>query len=160
MRWLRLGPLRCEAPLSSPTREGETDESLARSRFRGQSSIHGRVAPWSNFARLLGKTVSTTRIETSARDVQGTVIRVPGRARKMTRGHLSNRSLASGLTDRGQGCALGSHNAIVVSEVDRSVYASSLLITSPLTSVRRKSRPWNLKVNWVWSRPSRWRIVA
>ncbi len=41
MRWLRLGPLRCKAPLSSLTREGETDESLARSRFRGQSSRAG-----------------------------------------------------------------------------------------------------------------------
>ena len=47
------------------------------------------------------------------------------------------------------------HTPIVVSELDRSAYVSSFLITSPLTSVRRKSRPWNLKVNWVWSRPSR-----
>ena len=32
--------------------------------------------------------------------------------------------------------------------------------TFPCTSVRRKSRPWNLKVSCVWSMPSRCRIVA
>ena len=38
--------------------------------------------------------------------------------------------------------------------------ASSFSITSPWTSVRRKSRPWKRYVNFVWSRPSRCRIVA
>ncbi len=83
------------------------------------------------------------------------MVRVPGRARKVLEVVICRIDhYRLGLTDRGQGCA-GSHNAIVVGEVDPSVYASSFLITSPLTSVRRKSRPWNLKVSWVWSRPSR-----
>src|SRR5439155_14319049 len=38
--------------------------------------------------------------------------------------------------------------------------ARSCLTTSPPTSVRRKSRPWKRYVNFVWSRPSRWRTVA
>ena len=38
--------------------------------------------------------------------------------------------------------------------------ARSFVTTSPATSVRRKSRPWNRWVSRVWSNPSRWRIVA
>ena len=39
-------------------------------------------------------------------------------------------------------------------------YASSFVTTSPWTSVRRKSRPWKRYVSFVWSKPSRCRIVA
>ena len=39
-------------------------------------------------------------------------------------------------------------------------HASACVITFPPTSVRRKSRPWNRNVSFVWSSPSRWSIVA
>ena len=48
MRWLRLGPLRCKAPLSLLTREGETGESPAPNlmvphRFRRASALVNRA---------------------------------------------------------------------------------------------------------------------
>ena len=39
-------------------------------------------------------------------------------------------------------------------------HARIFFTTSPSTSVRRKSRPWKLKVSLLWSRPSRCKIVA
>ena len=39
-------------------------------------------------------------------------------------------------------------------------HASSFVTTLPCTSVRRKSRPWNLCVSCVWSKPRRCRSVA
>ena len=42
----------------------------------------------------------------------------------------------------------------------RRAHASSFAITFPLTSVRRKSRPWNRKISLVWSTPRRWSTVA
>ena len=42
----------------------------------------------------------------------------------------------------------------------QAAQASTFLTTLPWTSVRRKSRPWNLYVSRLWSMPSRCSIVA
>src|SRR5207253_1758528 len=39
-------------------------------------------------------------------------------------------------------------------------YANNFSTTSPCTSVRRKSRPWRRNVSFLWSRPSKCRMVA
>jgi len=44
--------------------------------------------------------------------------------------------------------------------IRRNNQASSLCSTLPCTSVRRKSRPWNLKVSFSCSKPRRCKIVA
>ncbi len=54
----------------------------------------------------------------------------------------------------------GGRVAVLVHRDRLHGYASNPVTTLPLTSVRRKSRPWNLYVSFSWSTPSRCSIVA